>query len=126
VQQMLREELGFDGVILSDDLEMKAISNRMPVPAAAVQAIQAGCDGVLVCSGNVETQAATLEALVKAAESGEIRPARLDDAFARLRRAKVRFLARERPQTSTRIRGLRAVIGRDEHQAIAAEMAAFL
>ena len=126
VQQLLREELGFDGVILSDDLEMKAISNRMPVPAAAVQAIQAGCDGVLVCSGDVEMQAATLEALVKAAESGEIRPTRLDDAFARLRRAKVRFLARERPPTSARIRGLRAVIGRDEHQAIAAEMAAFL
>ena len=74
VQRILREELGFGGVILSDDLEMKAISSRMPVPVAAVQAIQAGCDGVLVCSGDVETQAATLEALVKAAETGEIRP----------------------------------------------------
>ena len=61
---------------------------RMPVPVAAVQAIQAGCDGVLVCSGDVETQAATLEALVRAAETGEIRPTRLDDAFTRLRRAK--------------------------------------
>ena len=43
-----------------------------------------------------------------------------------LRRAKERFLSRERPRMSARIRGLRAVIGRDEHQAIAAEMAAFL
>jgi beta-N-acetylhexosaminidase len=126
VQHALREELGFDGVILSDDLEMKAISTRLPVSVAAVQAIQAGCDGVLVCSGNVDTQAATLEALVKAAESGEIRASRLDEAFKRLRRAKERFLATDRPRTAARIEGLRAVIGRDEHQAIAAEMAAFL
>jgi len=126
VQRILREELGYQGVILSDDLEMKAISSRTPVPTAAVQAIQAGCDGLLICSGAVETQAAALEALVKAAESGEIRPSRLDDAFTRLRRAKARFLLRERPKTSARIRGLRAVLGRDEHQAIAAEMAAFL
>jgi beta-N-acetylhexosaminidase len=126
VQRILREELAFEGVILSDDLEMKAIASKIAVPAAAVQAIQAGCDGVLICSGDVETQAAALEALVKAAESGEIRPSRLDDAFTRLRRAKVRFLSQERPRTSTRIRSLRAVIGRDEHQAIAAEMAAYL
>jgi beta-N-acetylhexosaminidase len=126
VQRILRNELGFQGVILSDDLEMKAISSRMPVPVAAVQAIQAGCDGLLVCSGDVGTQAATLEALVKAAESGEIRAARLDDAFLRLRRAKERFLSKERQPTSARVRGLRAVLGRDEHQAIAAEMAAFL
>jgi beta-N-acetylhexosaminidase len=105
---------------------MKAISARYAVPAAAVQAIRAGCDGVLVCSGNVATQAAALEALVKAHESGEISKARLDDALVRLRRAKERFLAGERPRTSSRLRDLRTVIGRDEHQAIAAEMAAFL
>src|SRR5262245_16727572 len=123
VQRILRDELGYPGVILSDDLEMKAISTRTPVPVAAVQAIRAGCDGLLVCSGDVEIQAAALEALVKAAESGEIPASRLDDAFKRLRRAKERFLATERPKTSTRLKTLRAVIGRDEHQAIAAEMA---
>ena len=126
VQALLREELGYDGVILSDDLEMKAIGARTPVTQAAVQAIQAGCDGLLICSGDVNVQAAALEALVKAAESGEIPARRLDDALIRLRRAKERFLAAERPRTSARLRGLRAVIGRDEHQAIAAEMASFL
>jgi beta-N-acetylhexosaminidase len=49
VRGMLREELGFDGVILSDDLEMKALADTYTVPEAAVQAIAAGCDGVLVC-----------------------------------------------------------------------------
>ena len=46
-----REELGYEGVILSDDLEMKAIAAVYTVPDAAVQAIAAGCDGVLICSG---------------------------------------------------------------------------
>ncbi|MGQ0734596.1 MAG: beta-N-acetylhexosaminidase [Acidobacteriota bacterium] len=126
VQQLLREELGFGGVILSDDLEMKAISTRTPAPEAAVAAIRAGCDGVLVCSGSVEAQAATLEALVKAAESGAIPARRLQDALARQRRAKERFLASQRPLTAQRLKTLRAVVGHDEHQAIAAEMAAFL
>jgi beta-N-acetylhexosaminidase len=126
VQRLLREELGYDGVILSDDLEMKAVSAHTPVPAAAVQAIQAGCDGVLVCSGDVDLQAATLEALVKAVETGDISRPRLDETMKRLTKAKERFLAGERPRMSARLKDLSAVIGRDEHQAIAAEMAAFL
>ena len=52
VSGLLREELGYDGVILSDDLEMKAIANEYTVPSAAVLAIEAGCDGVLICSGD--------------------------------------------------------------------------
>ena len=57
-------------MILSDDLEMKAVSARYAVPDAAVEAIRAGCDGVLICSGDVDLQAATLEALVHAVEIG--------------------------------------------------------
>jgi beta-N-acetylhexosaminidase len=126
VQAILRDELGYQGVILSDDLEMKAVSARLAVPSAAVQAIAAGCDAVLVCSGDVDLQAATLEALVKAIERGEIPSRRFEDALTRLRKAKERFLAFDRPKMSARLRELRTVIGRDEHQAIAAEMAAFL
>jgi beta-N-acetylhexosaminidase len=126
VQQVLRHELGFAGVILSDDIEMKAVSATVTVPAATVQAIKAGCDGVLICSGDVDIQAAALEALVKAVETGEISATRLDDAFQRQRAAKERFLAVERPATSSRIRALRSVVGHEDHQAIAAEMASFL
>lgn len=126
VQGLLREELGFEGVILSDDLEMKAVSAHYPVPDAAVEAVRAGCDGLLVCSGDVELQALTLEALVRAVESGAIPSARVDDAFKRLKRAKERFLTRERRPIGARVRLLAGVLGRDDHRAIADEMAAWL
>ena len=125
VHTLLRDELGFGGVILSDDLEMKAVSARYPVAEAAVAAIQAGCDGLLICSGNVDLQAQALEALVKAVETGEIPQARLDDAERRLRRAKERFLV-DRPQARVRRQAWRQVVGCDAHRAVADEMAAFL
>ena len=126
VQKLLRDELKFDGVILSDDLEMKAVSAHYAVPDAAVDAIRAGCDAVLVCQGEVDLQARTLEALVKAVESGVIPANRFDDAFMRLKRTKQRFLTADRPGAKARIRALRGVLGREEHQLVAAEMAAYL
>src|SRR6476619_2631391 len=68
VTDILRDELHFDGVIFTDDMEMKAVAARWPVPEACVQAVAAGCDGVLVCSGNTDLQFATLEALIHAVE----------------------------------------------------------
>ena len=125
VQRLLREELKFDGVILSDDLEMKAVSAQYEVPDSAVEAIRAGCDAVLVCQGDVDLQARTLESLVKAVESGTIPAKRFDDAFMRLKRTKQAFLTANRPGAGARIRALRNVLGREEHQLIAAEMAAY-
>jgi beta-N-acetylhexosaminidase len=126
VQKLLRDELKFEGVILSDDLEMKAISAKYDVPDAAVEAIRAGCDGLLICSGDIDLQGRTLEQLVRAVESGRIPPKRHDDAFARLRRAKQRFLLGDRPGPGARIKALRGILGREEHQLVAAEMAAYL
>lgn len=126
VQRILRDELEFDGVILSDDLEMKAVSAHYAVPDAAVEAIAAGCDGVMVCQGDIDLQARTLEALVRAVESGAIPAKRHDDAAMRLKRAKQAFLTMQRLGPSARIRALRGVLGREEHQLVAAEMAAYL
>jgi beta-N-acetylhexosaminidase len=124
VQHLLRDELGFQGVILSDDLEMKAIAASWAIPDAGVQAVAAGCDGLLICSGDVETQAATLETLVHAVEDHRLAYARLEDALTRLRRAKERFLAM--PVTSGRPQRLRHVLGCDAHQRIAEEMSRYL
>jgi beta-N-acetylhexosaminidase len=127
----LRRELGFEGVILSDDLEMKALAQTHTVADAAVQAIAAGCDGVLVCrmvglidhSQDIDVQAQVLEALVHGVEDGRITYKRLEDALARQRRAKERFLA---APVSTAPASLRQVVGCDAHRRIAEEMARFL
>jgi beta-N-acetylhexosaminidase len=123
VRDMLREELGFNGVIVGDDLEMKAVARQYAVPDSAVQAIAAGCDGLLICSGNAEVQAQTLEALVHAVEDGRIPFKRVEDALARNRRAKERFLAA--PVAAGRP-PLRSVLGCDEHRRVAEEMSRFL
>ena len=123
VTGLLRHELHYDGVILSDDLEMKAIASGYSVPEAAVMAIEAGCDGALICSGNHDTQAAALEALVHAVESDRLPIVRVEDALARQRRAKERFLASPVAATPLAGRSVREVLGRDEHRAIAEEMA---
>ena len=126
VTDILRRELHYDGVILSDDLEMKAIAAEYPVPEAAILAIEAGCDGVLICSGDHDTQATALEAIVHAVEEGRLRQSRIDDALKRLQRAKERFLTpavAARPATAA---ALRSALGRDEHRATADEMARFL
>lgn len=124
VQGMLRDELGYRGVILSDDLEMTAIAKTYAVHDAAVQAITAGCDGLLICSGDVDVQARTLEELVHAVEDGRIPYKRVEDALKRLRQAKERFLAA--PVASARAPRLQHVLGCDAHQRIAEEMSRFL
>ncbi|MGB7217989.1 MAG: beta-N-acetylhexosaminidase [Vicinamibacterales bacterium] len=126
VTDILRHELGFAGVIVSDDLEMKAIANDYAVPEAAVLAIEAGCDGVLICSGRHETHAAALEALVRAVEAERLPLLRVEDALMRQRRAKERFLAAPAPARPLPGRALRQLLGCDAHRAVADEMARFL
>jgi beta-N-acetylhexosaminidase len=126
VTGLLRDELTYDGVILSDDLEMKAVAAEYAVPAAAVLAIEAGCDGVLICSGDHDTQAAALEALVHAVEDERLPLSRVEDALRRQQRAKERFLASPVAARPLAGRALRAALGDGEHAAIAEEMALFL
>lgn len=131
VYDLLRDELNFEGVILSDDLEMKALARSYSVPEAAVEAIVAGCDGVLICRAlsedrgrDIEVQAATLEALVYAVEDGRIPYKRVEDALARQRRAKERFLTAS--VAPGRAASLRRIVGCDAHLRIAEEMSRFL
>jgi beta-N-acetylhexosaminidase len=124
VQDLLRDELGYTGVIVSDDLEMKAVARSYAVPDAAVQAVAAGCDALLICSGDMDVQAATLEALVRAVEQDLIPYKRLEDTLIRLRRAKERFLAQP-VAAPVRRAALRQVLGCDAHQRVAEEMSRF-
>jgi beta-N-acetylhexosaminidase len=124
--RLLRDELGFGGVILSDDLEMQAVRARWTPGESAVRAVAAGCDGLLVCSGDAAVIADTLETLVKAVESGALALARVDDAIARMARAKTRFLAPGPARVPGRAAAWREVVGCEAHQVVAAEMAGFL
>jgi len=126
VTDLLRDELKFEGVILSDDLEMKAIAAEYPAPRAAVLAIEAGCDGALICSGDHDTQAAALEAIVHAVEDDRLGLSRVEEALRRQQRAKERFLAAPVAVKPMAGRALRDALGRDEHRAVAEEMARFL
>jgi beta-N-acetylhexosaminidase len=103
---------------------MKAIASLYFIPEATVAAIAAGCDAALLCGVSPEPQVAALEAIIHAVESGSLPLARIEDALARHRRVKERFLAPALPRPLAGA-ALRAALGRDEHQAVAAEMARF-
>lgn len=125
VTGILREDLGYDGVVLSDDLDMKALADDYTVAESAMLAIEAGCDGVLICSSNTDAQVSALEALVHAVEDERLPVSRVEEALKRQRRAKERFLAEGVFARPAGEKALRQVLGRDEHRRIADEMARF-
>ena len=125
VYDLLRDELGFEGVILSDDLEMKAMAATYSVPEAAVQAIAAGCDGA-VCDlqpARIECRRRRSKRSFTRSRTAAFRYKRLEDALTRQRRAKERFLAARRCSRAGGQEALAAVVGCDAHRRIADEMA---
>lgn len=80
VTELLREELGFDGVVFTDGLEMQALTDHYSSAEVAVGAIQAGVD-ILLCPGDLE---GSIEALTQAVNSGEISMERLDESVERI------------------------------------------
>jgi beta-N-acetylhexosaminidase len=122
IEGLLKKELGYRGLVVTDDLDMQAISAKYGTAEAVVSAIGAGCDAVLLCGTDQEVQAGAIEAVIHAVEDGTLPYQRVEDALSRQRRVKERFLAPPRPLPLTGT-ALRALLGRDEHQAVAAEMA---
>ena len=89
LEGLLRKELGFDGLVLTDEMEMEAIAQRYGVGRAAVLAVKAGADMVLV-PWLAEKKTEVYEALLAAARSGELPAARLEQALRRVLTAKLR------------------------------------
>lgn len=107
MQGLLRDELGFRGVAVSDDLEMKAITD----PAeAAVEAVRAGVDLLLVCH-HAQVQWRVLDALVEAIERGHLTEQRLREAHARIDFLTRRFVLPPEDRL--------ARLGSSEHHALA-------
>jgi beta-N-acetylhexosaminidase len=80
---LLREELRFEGIAITDDLADPSVTALGTVPDAAVQAVKAGADMVQI-SGSPGDQQAAYVAVLRAVRSGEIPPERLDEAVLRV------------------------------------------
>jgi beta-N-acetylhexosaminidase len=80
---LLRGELGFRGVLVSDDLGMKAVADRYAVGELATGTVEAGVDHLLI-RGPVARQVAAFEAIVQAAETRASFRARVDESAARV------------------------------------------
>jgi beta-N-acetylhexosaminidase len=87
---LLRQQLGFGGLIVSDDMEMKAVADHYEIGHAVVESLNAGCDLFLVCH-QAAVQRAGIEAIVRAVESGKVARERLDAACAQVSTLAMRF-----------------------------------
>ena len=84
VHQILREELGFGGVIITDDLAMEGVKKYADNASVAVQAVAAGND-MLTCTDYEEQ----IPAVIRAVQSGEITESRLDESVLRILKWKI-------------------------------------
>ncbi|MEO7003329.1 MAG: glycoside hydrolase family 3 protein [Ktedonobacterales bacterium] len=118
-QGLLRDELGFQGVIISDCLEMDAIAATIGVARGAVLAMQAGVDLILI-SHRVDRQVAGIEAALEAARQGALDPVELRASVARILRLKRRLLDRaDKPDQS--LDAALAVVGSAAHRQLSAD-----
>ena len=92
ITELLRNQLGFDGLVFTDDMEMGAISQIRPFDEAVVDAFDAGADVILVCH-TMEKVLAAHEALTKAVESGRIRPQYLAESQQRIQQFRDEWIA---------------------------------
>jgi len=84
---LLRNELGFSGVVITDDLEMGAIKNHTDLPSLGVQMIKAGGDIALVCH-NYESQQIVYHSILAAVQRGEISEERINESVRRILKMK--------------------------------------
>jgi beta-N-acetylhexosaminidase len=80
---LLRNELGFKGVVVSDAIGMAAILKKWPLPQACAMAIKAGCDTILLKADD-ESRAQCFFGIKQAVEKGEVTEERLNEAVTRL------------------------------------------
>ncbi|MCA9903048.1 MAG: glycoside hydrolase family 3 protein [Anaerolineae bacterium] len=92
VTDLLRGEMGFDGLVMTDAIDMNAIDMQFDFREAAVRAVEAGVDLIaLGPSFGPQTQIGAMQAVIEAVRSGRISEAHIDEAVARILAAKARF-----------------------------------
>ena len=110
VTGLLRDELGFAGAVLTDDLTMGAVTQSYGLGEAAVLAVEAGCDILLVCHGP-DSVPAVRTALLEAEASGRITAERLDESVYRILRLKTEYALTNEPVSPPDLEALNAQIG---------------
>jgi beta-N-acetylhexosaminidase len=83
ITDLLRGEMGFEGLVLSDDFRMEGLTNRYDVGDAAVRFLLAGGD-IIICGAVSDKQQAIVEALNLAAADGLLTQARIDESVKRV------------------------------------------
>lgn len=111
-RRLLRDELGYEGVVFSDDMEMKAVCGRWAVDELVRRATEASVD-VFLCCKEPALQYETFQALVRAQEEDAGFERASIDAVARVRAMRERFLRAAPPQPDL------DVIGREPHKDLA-------
>ncbi|MFJ7827304.1 beta-N-acetylhexosaminidase [Psychrobacillus sp. NPDC096623] len=90
ITDILREQLDYEGIIITDDMTMKAILNTFEIGEAAVSAVKAGNDIVLVAHDYANVFKAK-EAILQAIEAGEITEQRIDESVKRILSIKKKY-----------------------------------
>ena len=114
ITHLLREQMQYDGVVLTDDLEMHAIVDHYGPGDAAVRAFLAGCDVLLICKDR-DREIAAFESVEKAVASGTIATKRLDQSVTRIQGVKQRYVWPYRPVV---ISEAKLIAGCRTHQAL--------
>ncbi|GIN72017.1 hypothetical protein J14TS2_24920 [Bacillus sp. J14TS2] len=96
ITNLLRDQLHFTGVVVTDDMTMKAITNQYEMGEAAVQSVKAGSDVVLIAHEYDKAKEA-IEALVHAVETGELSEKRIDESVRRILELKRKYAIQDQP-----------------------------
>jgi len=91
---LLRTELGFKGILITDDMEMGAISRYHPGPAASLKSFEAGADQILICADE-ELQDQVIHDFKLGFESGSLSQERLEASVSRICKVKQKLKPRE-------------------------------
>lgn len=113
VNGLLREKLGFEGVVFTDDLTMEAVAGTYGMGEAAVKAVEAGCDMALVCHG-LDNAKAAYHALLFAVEDGTLTRERLEESAYRILSLKAAYAVEdtmtERPDLKKLNESIQAIL----------------
>jgi len=123
LKEVLRNELGFNGVIVTDDLEMKAILDRLGPEEASLMAVKAGADQLLFCH-HPSYLSRCIDFLMAAVEEGHVTETRILESVQRISILKERYV--RRPLSPEDQQVLIEKIGCKEHRALAEEISLFL